>query len=97
MSCFTLDGRVRLSIALALADGGRGPPVPARWESEARTLGMCGAEIDAPPPGTQLRRPDIASSGAGRCRGRRADAEFVFAVHRGIHEVPRVVHILDVF
>lgn len=47
MSSFTVDGRVRLSIALALADVGRGPPVPARWESEARTLGMCSAEIDA--------------------------------------------------
>lgn len=47
MSAFTLDRRVRLSIALALADRGRNPPRPPDREAEARRLGMCGAEIDA--------------------------------------------------
>ncbi|WP_167350740.1 hypothetical protein [Methylobacterium variabile] len=47
MSSFTLDGRVRLSIALALADGNGDRPVCPEREAEARGLGMCGAEIDA--------------------------------------------------
>ncbi len=47
MSAFTLDGRMRLSIALALTARGRDPPRPPDREAEARRLGMCGAEIDA--------------------------------------------------
>ncbi len=47
MSSFTLDGRVRLSVALALAEDGRDPPVSPGREAEARGLGMCGAEVDA--------------------------------------------------
>ncbi|WP_245930729.1 hypothetical protein [Methylobacterium radiodurans] len=47
MSSFTLDGRARLSIALALVDGNRDVPVSADREAEARRLGLCGAEIDA--------------------------------------------------
>lgn len=47
MSSFTLDGRVRLSVALALADDGRDPPVSPGREAEARGLGMCGVEVDA--------------------------------------------------
>jgi hypothetical protein len=47
MSSFTLDGRARLSIALALVDGNRDGPVPPDREAEARRLGLCGAEIDA--------------------------------------------------
>ncbi|MEE7475436.1 hypothetical protein [Methylobacterium hispanicum] len=46
MSSFTLDGRVRLSVALALADDGRDPPVSPGREAEARGLGMCGVEVD---------------------------------------------------
>ncbi|GJE46944.1 hypothetical protein [Methylobacterium soli] len=47
MSSFTLDGRVRLSIVLALVDNGRDPPASPGREAEARGLGMCGAEVDA--------------------------------------------------
>ncbi len=47
MSSFSLDGRARQSIALALFDGNRDVPLPPERETEARRLGLCGAEVDA--------------------------------------------------
>jgi hypothetical protein len=46
MSCFTLDARVRVSIALALT-AASDRMLLRDLEAEARRLGLCGAEIDA--------------------------------------------------
>jgi hypothetical protein len=45
MSGFNLDARARLSIELALT-AGRGDPILAQQEKDAKELGMTGAEID---------------------------------------------------
>lgn len=47
MTNFTLDGRARLSIELALTAGQQDPLQHARQEAEARELRMTGAEVDA--------------------------------------------------
>ncbi|GLS44594.1 MULTISPECIES: hypothetical protein [Methylobacterium] len=47
MSSFTLDERVRLSIALGLTAGYGDPALHRRQEKAACRLGMTGAEIDA--------------------------------------------------
>jgi hypothetical protein len=47
MTSFTLDGRARLSIELALTADQRNPLQHARQEVEATELRMTGAEVDA--------------------------------------------------
>jgi hypothetical protein len=88
MSAFTLDGRVRLSIALALADRGRNPARPPDREAEARRLGMCGAEIDAARQGRSFdartsRALALAMAAVARDRDRH-HAERARAVRSGI-------------
>ena len=88
MSSFTVDGRVRLSIALALADAGRSPPVPQGREAEAQKLGMCGAEIDAARRGRSFdvrtsRALSLALAAAAR-HGERLSKERAHAVRSGI-------------
>jgi hypothetical protein len=46
VSVFKFDARARLSVELALTAGGCNPSREQWQESEARSLGMSGAEID---------------------------------------------------
>jgi CheY-like chemotaxis protein len=86
MSAFAIDGRVRLSMALALVNGSRDPPVPPEREAEARGLGMCGAEIDAARLGRSFdaRTSRALALAAAACNGDRLPEERVRAVRSGI-------------
>lgn len=88
MAVFTLDGRVRLSIALALDKGNRGPPKSPDWETEARRLGLCGAEIDVARQGrsfdARTSRAMALALAVGRRNGGRLRDERARAVKSGI-------------
>ncbi|MGV7030637.1 hypothetical protein [Methylobacterium symbioticum] len=101
MSSFSLDGRARLSIALALFDGNRDVPLPPERETEARRLGLCGAEVDAARRGRSFdarmsRALALALAAASRDGGRLHE-ERAWAVWSGIPaEVCREIESLAV-
>src|SRR4051794_39516208 len=86
MSCFTLDARVRVSIALALTTASDGT-LRCDLEAEARSLGMCGAEIDAARRGRSfdaLTARALALAVATRASDDERRAERARAVRLGI-------------